>query len=143
MPMTDYSKPILLIEDNPMDVDLTRRAFQKQHIINPIIVARDGEKALMLMEEWKDISDQPVMILLDLKLPKVNGLEVLANIKQTPVLKRIPVIVLTSSSDLGDLNKAYDLGVNSYIIKPIDFDEFIDVVGEINKYWCSLNILPR
>jgi CheY-like chemotaxis protein len=143
MPMTDYLKPILLIEDNPMDVDLTRRAFQKQHIINPIIVTRDGEKALMLMEEWKDISDQPVMILLDLKLPKVNGLEVLVKIKQTPVLKRIPVIVLTSSSDLGDLNKAYDLGVNSYIIKPIDFDEFIEVVGEINKYWCSLNILPR
>jgi CheY-like chemotaxis protein len=141
--MADYAKPILLVEDNPMDVDLTRRAFHKQNILNPIIVARDGEKALALINQWQDGSSQPVMILLDLKLPKVNGLEVLAILKQNPILKRIPIIVLTSSSDLGDLNRAYDLGVNSYIIKPIDFDEFIDVAGMIYKYWCTLNIHPR
>jgi CheY-like chemotaxis protein len=141
--MAEYTKPILLVEDNPMDVDLTRRAFQKQNILNPIVVARDGEKALAMMDQWQDGSNQPVMILLDLKLPKVSGLEVLAKLKQNPIFKKIPIIVLTSSSDLGDLNQAYDLGVNSYIIKPINFDEFIDVAGEINKYWCSLNILPR
>jgi CheY-like chemotaxis protein len=141
--MTEYTRPILLVEDNPMDVDLTRRAFQKRNILNPILVARDGEVALSMMEERADDPDQPIMVLLDLKLPKVNGLEVLAKIKNHPAMKRIPVIVLTSSSDSGDISKAYDLGVNSYIIKPVDFNQFMDVATQINQYWCSLNILPR
>lgn len=141
--MTEFTRPILLVEDNPMDVDLTRRAFQKKNILNPILIARDGESALSLMMSWKEDIDQPIMILLDLKLPKVSGLEVLAHIKSQPMLRRIPVIVLTSSSDSGDISQAYDLGVNSYIVKPVDFIQFMDVANQINQYWCSLNIYPR
>lgn len=141
--MTEFTRPILLVEDNPMDVDLTRRAFQKKNILNPILIARDGESALSLMMSWKEDIDQPIMILLDLKLPKVSGLEVLAHIKSQPLLRRIPVIVLTSSSDSGDISQAYDLGVNSYIVKPVDFIQFMDVANQINQYWCTLNIYPR
>jgi CheY-like chemotaxis protein len=141
--MTDYTRPILLVEDNPMDVDLTQRAFKKVNILNPIKVARDGEIALKMMMEWEDHLDQPIMILLDLKLPKVNGLEVLSNIKNHPNLRRIPVIVLTSSSDTSDITRAYDLGVNSYIIKPVDLCDFLDIATQINQYWCSINVLPR
>jgi CheY-like chemotaxis protein len=141
--MTEFTRPILLVEDNPMDVDLTRRAFLKRNILNPIIVARDGEVALNLMNSWESVSDQPVMVLLDLKLPKVTGLEVLAKMKQNPHHRRIPVIILTSSSDSGDIANAYDLGVNSYIVKPVDFNQFMDVATQINQYWCTLNIQPR
>jgi CheY-like chemotaxis protein len=141
--MTEFTRPILLVEDNPMDVDLTRRAFLKRNILNPIIVARDGEVALNLMNSWSSATDQPVMVLLDLKLPKVTGLEVLAKMKQDPHHRRIPVIILTSSSDSGDIAKAYDLGVNSYIVKPVDFNQFMDVATQINQYWCTLNIQPR
>lgn len=141
--MTEYTRPILLVEDNPMDVDLTRRAFQKKNILNPILIARDGESALTLMTSWKEDVDQPIMILLDLKLPKVGGLEVLAHLKSHPELRRIPVIVLTSSSNSGDIAQAYDLGVNSYIVKPVDFVQFMNVADQINQYWCALNIYPR
>jgi len=141
--MTEFTRPILLVEDNPMDVDLTRRAFLKRNILNPIIVARDGEVALNLMNSWSDVTDQPVMVLLDLKLPKVTGLEVLAKMKENPKHRRIPVIVLTSSSDSGDIANAYDLGVNSYIVKPVDFNQFMDVATQINQYWCTLNTQPR
>lgn len=141
--MTEFTRPILLVEDNPMDVDLTRRAFQKKNILNPILIARDGEAALSLMMSWKENDDQPIMILLDLKLPKINGLEVLARLKNHPELRRIPVIVLTSSSDSGDITRAYDLGVNSYIVKPVDFVQFMNVADQINQYWCTLNIFPR
>lgn len=141
--MTEFTRPILLVEDNPMDVDLTRRAFLKRNIMNPIIVARDGEVALNLINNWSETSDQPVMVLLDLKLPKVSGLEVLARMKQNPIHRRIPVIILTSSSDSGDIASAYDLGVNSYIVKPVDFNQFMDVATQINQYWCALNIQPR
>lgn len=141
--MTEYTRPILLVEDNPMDVDLTRRAFHKQNILNPIIVARDGEIALLMMKEWAKEDDPPILVLLDLKLPKVNGLEVLAQMKKHPEYKRIPVIVLTSSSDSGDILDAYNLGVNSYIVKPVDFNQFMDVAAQINQYWCTLNIQSR
>lgn len=141
--MNDFSKPILLVEDNPMDVDLTKRAFQKKNILNPILIARDGEAVLRMMTGWEKGAEHPIMILLDLKLPKVNGLEVLARLKSDPDLRKIPVIILTSSSDSGDISRAYDLGVNSYILKPVDFTQFMDVADQINQYWCTLNILPR
>ncbi len=140
--MTDLTRPILLIEDNPMDVDLTRRAFQKRNILNPIVVARDGELAMSMINEWGKNIEYPIMVLLDLKLPKLNGFEVLSRIKQHPEYRKIPVIILTSSTDSGDINNAYNLGVNSYIVKPIDFNQFMDVATQINQYWCNLNIQP-
>ena len=140
--MIEATRPIMLVEDNPMDIDLTRRAFQKRQIFNPIVVARDGEAALAMMMDWQKNTEHPVIILLDLKLPKVTGLEVLAQIKKHPKFKKIPVIILSSSSDAGDISQAYDLGVNSYIVKPVDFDQFMDVVTQINQYWCMLNIVP-
>lgn len=138
--MQNKNHPILLIEDNPVDVDLTIRAFKKQNITNPIEIARDGEEAINMIEKWKDSKLIPVVILLDLKLPKYNGLEVLKEIKTHPVFKKIPVVVLTSSAEDSDINAAYDLGANSYIVKPVQFDKFIEVAAQIELYWTVLNI---
>lgn len=138
--MQNKNHPILLIEDNPVDVDLTIRAFKKQNITNPIEIARDGEEAINMIEKWKDSKLIPVVILLDLKLPKFNGLEVLKEIKTHPVFKKIPVVVLTSSAEDSDINAAYDLGANSYIVKPVQFDKFIEVAAQIELYWTVLNI---
>ncbi len=132
--------PILLVEDNPMDVDLTRRAFGKQKITNPILVARDGEAAISYLEKWADGELIPRIILLDLKLPRIEGLEVLRRFKTHPIYGQIPVIILTSSSDSGDISKAYKLGANSYIIKPVDFEKFLEVADLIHLYWCNMNI---
>ncbi|EXJ10382.1 MULTISPECIES: response regulator [Nitrincola] len=132
-------QPILLVEDNPVDLDLTLRAFKRKHFLNPIEVARDGEEALAYIERWDAGERTPLVILLDLKLPKVNGLEVLKELKQHPVYKTIPVVILTSSSEGVDMKTAYSLGVNSYIVKPVDFAKFIDVAEQIELYWCALN----
>lgn len=131
--------PILLVEDNPVDVDLTLRAFKKQNLTNNIVVVRDGEKALQQMELWDKGQQVPVVILLDLKLPKVDGLEVLRVLKTHAVYKTIPVVVLTSSGDDRDIAEAYELGVNSYIVKPVSFDKFVDVAAQIELYWTILN----
>jgi hypothetical protein len=131
--------PILLVEDNPVDVDLTLRAFKKQNLANPIIIARDGEEAINQIKLWRNGENIPVVVLLDLKLPKYNGLEVLNEIKSDAEFKTIPVVVLTSSSDDADVEKAYKLGANSYIIKPVDFDKFVEVAAQIELYWNVLN----
>lgn len=131
--------PVLLVEDNPVDVDLTLRAFKKQHLTNNIVVARDGEQALQQIELWDKGSAIPIIVLLDLKLPKIDGLEVLRIFKTHPVYKAIPVVVLTSSGDDKDIEKAYELGVNSYIVKPVNFDKFMEVTKQIELYWMALN----
>jgi len=136
------NKPILLVEDNPMDVDLTLRAFKRRKVINPIIVARDGEEALAWLPRWEAGEEKPVVILLDLKMPKVDGLEVLRQIKSHPEHKTIPIVVLTSSSEDRDIHEAYDLGVNSYIVKPVDFEKFLEVAGQLELYWAVLNQPP-
>src|SRR5680860_119595 len=127
--------PILLVEDNPVDVDLTLRAFKKQNLTNPIIVARDGEEAIDQIKLWEKGNQIPLVILLDLKLPKFSGLEVLKEIKSHPKFKTIPVIILTSSSEDTDVEKAYKLGANSYIVKPVEFDKFVEVAAQIELYW--------
>lgn len=130
---------ILLVEDNPVDVDLTLRAFKKQKSTNNIVVARDGEQALQQIELWDKGAPVPTVILLDIKLPKVDGHEVLKTLKLHPVYKTIPVVVLTSSGDDRDISQAYKLGANSYIIKPVSFDKFIEVAAQIELYWTGLN----
>jgi CheY-like chemotaxis protein len=136
--MTD-DRPILLVEDNPMDVDLTRRAFARRHVVNALEVARDGEEALGWIARWESGEPLPVVILLDLKLPRVSGLEVLRRLKQHPRLARIPVVVLTTSREDADVAAAYALGVNSYIVKPVEFEKFVEVAAQIDLYWCVLN----
>jgi CheY-like chemotaxis protein len=134
---------ILLVEDNPMDVDLTKRAFAINKLPVSIDVASDGEEALKCIPKWDGGAPVPRVILLDLKLPKVGGLEVLKTLKAHPVYQRIPVVVLTSSSEERDLMTAYSYGANSYIVKEIDFDKFLEIAAQIENYWCNLNVLPR
>jgi len=135
--------PILLVEDNPMDVDLTKRAFARRKLVNPIEVARDGEEALDYLSRWETGEPLPVVILLDLKLPKVGGLEVLRRLKAHPRFHSVPVVVLSSSDEDHDIQTAYELGVNSYIVKPVDFDKFVKVAKRIEVYWTVLNEPPR
>jgi CheY-like chemotaxis protein len=135
--MTD--RPILLVEDNPMDVDLTLRAFQRRRVTNPVLVARDGEEALAWLPRWEAGETWPAVILLDLKLPKVDGLEVLRQLKQHPTLRAIPVVVLTTSEEGADVQAAYLMGVNSYIVKPVEFEKFMDVSEKIDLYWTVIN----
>ncbi len=135
--------PILLVEDNPLDVDLTLRAFQRRKLANPILVARDGEEALAWIPRWESGETLPAVILLDLKMPRVDGLAVLRTLKSHPLLRRIPVVVLTTSKEDRDVQVAYDLGVNSYIVKPVGFDNFMDVAQQIELYWCVINELPK
>lgn len=134
--------PILLVEDNPMDLDLTLRAFAKRKFSNSIQVARDGEEALAFLPRWAAGEAMPAVILLDINLPKVGGLDVLRQIKSNEQFRRIPVVMLTSSREHSDLKAAYDLGVNSYIEKPVSFSKFIEVAGQIELYWCVLNERP-
>lgn len=137
------SKPIVIVEDNPMDADLTVRAFRRRKVTNPIEVARDGEEALAWIPRWEAGEPLPVVILLDLKLPKVDGLEVLRQLKAHPSLRTIPVVVLTTSAQESDVQGAYRLGANSYIVKPVDFDKFLEVAGQIELYWSVLNRPPE
>lgn len=142
MNATLSAPPILLVEDNPMDLDLTLRAFSKKKFSNQVHVARDGEEALAFMPRWEAGEPLPAVILLDINLPKVNGLEVLRQLKAHERFRRIPVVILTSSREDKDLNTAYDLGVNSYIEKPVSFSKFMDVAEQIELYWCVLNERP-
>ena len=135
---------ILLVEDNPGDVELTREAMAEGKFTNHLSVASDGEEALaMLRRQGQHCSaPRPDLVLLDINLPKKNGLEVLAEIKQDADLKRIPIIVLTTSASERDLFASYDLHANCYVRKPIDMDEFIEAVRSIERFWLSLVILP-
>ena len=133
-------RPILLVEERSADVDLTKRAFAKRKLLNPITVARDGEEALALFQRWEAGEPIPICILLDLKMPKVNGLEVLRRLKSHPQFSTIPVIVLTTSTEDRDVEEAYKLGCNSYIVKPVEFEKFMEVASNIEVYWCALNI---
>ncbi|MFN7944518.1 MAG: response regulator [Blastocatellia bacterium] len=138
-----YTPPILLVEDNPMDLELTLRAFNKRRLSNPIEIARDGAEALSFLSRWDAGETRPAVILLDLKLPRVDGMEVLRQLKTHPEYSTIPVVILTTSSEDRDINTAYQLGVNSYIIKPVDFEKFQSVAEQIELYWCVLNEKPR
>ncbi len=139
---------ILLVEDNPNDVELALHAFRKHKVATRIHVARDGVEALDYIfadgdYSGRDINNRPKIILLDLKLPKVDGLEVLKRVKGDPRTKMIPVVILTSSSEERDIVESFNLGVNSYIRKPVDFEQFTDSVRTIGLYWLLLNQLPE
>ena len=145
--MRDTLAHILLVEDNRMDVELTLDAFREARLLNAIHVAPNGQDALdYLFGEGKytDRSAHPLpsLVLLDLKLPGIDGFEVLRRIKSTPMLKRLPVIILTSSKEEGDRAFSYDNGANSYLVKPVSFDGFLDVVRKIEGYWLALNVAP-
>lgn len=140
--MDNSLSPILLVEDRATDLDLTKRAFARSHLLNPIEVARDGEQAIAFIDRWKAGEPVPVFILLDLKLPKVSGLEVLKEIKSHSEYARIPVIVLSTSQEDNDIQEAYRLGCNSYIVKPVEFNKFMQVAAQVEVYWCALNTSP-
>ena len=144
----NYEVEILLVEDNPNDAELAMRALVKNNLANNVISVKDGEEALdYIFARGKFKSGTrlniPKLILLDLKLPKIDGLEVLKILKADPVTKMIPVVVLTSSKEERDMVESYRLGVNSYIVKPVDFDKFIDAVRDIGLYWLLLNQQPE
>ena len=145
--MTEHEIEILLVEDNPNDVKLTLHAFKKHHLSNRIQVVRDGAEALEFIFctgafAHRNIENGPKVVLLDLKLPKVDGLEVLRRIKADPRTQSIPVVVLTSSREDRDIIESYKLGVNSYIVKPVDFEQFIESARLLGLYWVLLNQPP-
>jgi len=137
--MNSY-KTILLVEDNPSDIALTKRALEKAKVMNQIIVAEDGQAALDYLQGGE--TDQPALVLLDLNLPKVSGLEVLKRIRANPRSRRIPVVILTTSNEPHEIAAGYDLGVNSYLVKPVDFVRFTEVVSHLGLYWLLLNERP-
>ena len=140
-------KMILLVEDNPDDEALTMRALKQSKLANEIVIARDGNEALEFMFgtgkfEGRDVSHTPAVVLLDLKLPKLSGLEVLERLRADPRTKLVPVVVLTSSSEDEDMLRSYQLGANSYVRKPVVFGKFADAVSQLGLYWVLLNQLP-
>jgi len=137
-------RPILMVEDNEMDLDLCLQAFREHAIANPLVVCRDGEEALQYIDAHPDGHDPgvPVIVLLDLRLPKVDGIDVLRHARQHPVWQQVPFIVLTTSRQDSDIGAAYKLGVNSYIVKPVDFVEFTEVAKRIEMYWVLTNVPP-
>ncbi|WP_457106935.1 response regulator [Methylobacterium sp. P5_C11] len=139
-------KPILLVEDNPNDIELTLAALESSQLANEIVICRDGAEALDFIYRRgayeKRLAQDPAVVLLDLKLPKVDGLEVLARIKGDPATRKIPVVMLTSSREETDLVRSYDLGVNAFVVKPVGFDEFFVAIKEIGVFWALLNEPP-
>jgi CheY-like chemotaxis protein len=139
-------KPILLVEDNPNDLELTLVALDKSQLANEVIVARDGQEAIDYLTgegEWKERAPgNPAVILLDLKLPKIDGLEVLGQIRANAALKSIPVVMLTSSREEQDLIRSYELGVNAYVVKPVEFAEFVEAISDLGVFWAVLNEPP-
>jgi len=138
------NKTILLVEDNPSDADLTRRALFKGRISNELVVVEDGQEALDYLRAegafaGRNISETPTVVLLDLKLPKIPGLEVLRTIRADARIRRVPIVILTSSKEEEDVGAGYDLGVNSYVRKPVDFKEFQTAVENLGLYWLILN----
>ena len=139
-------KPILLVEDNPKDLELSLVALEKSQLANDVVIARDGAEAIDYLccqgAHASRARGNPAVVLLDLKLPKVDGLEVLARIKGDPDLRSVPVVMLTSSREEKDLLKSYNAGVNAYVVKPVGFKEFIEVIQELGVFWALLNEPP-
>jgi DNA-binding response OmpR family regulator len=142
--VTNPTVEILIVEDNPNDLELAMHAFRRHNFANRIEVARDGQEALdyLLGADGRAPGARPKVILLDLKLPKVDGLEVLREIRADAVLSNLPVVILTSSREERDIVESYNLGVNSYIVKPVDFDKFVETVQTLGLYWLLLNEPP-
>ena len=143
----NHAPKILLVEDNPNDAELTIRALRKNNFSQALTHVKDGQEALDFLfgvgaYAGRDIKEQPKVILLDLKLPKVHGIEVLRQIRANPDTKLLPVVVLTSSREDSDLVAAYNLGVNSYIVKPVDYEKFTEAVTQLGIYWTLLNEIP-
>jgi two-component system response regulator len=141
------SKIILLVEDNPSDIGLAQRALAKSHVANELVVAEDGQEALDYLfgagvYAGRDVADLPTLVLLDLKLPRVDGLEVLQRIRADERTRRLPVVILTTSQEEQDIAAGYDLGVNSYIRKPVDFNQFAQTIQQVGLYWLVLNEEP-
>jgi two-component system, response regulator len=139
---------ILLVEDNPQDAELTVRSLKKKNLANDLVVVEDGEEALEYLFcrgrfANRDVNQAPKVVLLDLKLPKVSGLEVLRALKQNEQTRTIPVVIVTSSREDPDIKTAYDLGANSYVVKPVDFDAFADAVCNLGLYWLLVNQAPK
>jgi DNA-binding response OmpR family regulator len=143
--MVSYLNSVLLIEDNPNDVILIRRAFQRANFKPTLIVIEDGDAAIAHFCQLLENDKQPLpeLILLDLKLPRRSGLEVLKWLRQHPQLKRLLIVVLTASRESADVNQAYEIGINSYLVKPIAFEELVNLVNLINRYWFQLNEKPN
>lgn len=137
-----HSRPILLVEDNPVDLDLTLRAFERRQLANPVQIARDGQEALDWIPRWEAGEALPLVVLLDIKLPRVNGLEVLQQLRSRAVSRHIPVVMLTSSQEDRDVRQAYENHANSYIVKPVNFDNLMEVAAQIKLYWCLINHPP-
>lgn len=140
-------RPILLVEDDPDDEALTLRALARTRLPNEVVVVRDGAEALDYLfalgkYKHRDVEHQPALVLLDLKLPKVDGFEVMRQIRSDPVTRLIPVVMLTSSREQGDLLTGYGTGANGYVVKPVDFDEFVKAVQELGDYWIRRNETP-
>lgn len=140
-------KRILLAEDNANDVELTVTALRENHVVNEVVVVRDGAQALDYLYKQNEYADRagqnPALVLLDLKMPKVDGIEVLKRVKSDPAMRSIPIVVLTSSREEQDLVQTYDLGVNAYVVKPVDFHEFVDAVKLLGGFWAVVNETPR
>ena len=144
--MNSMLKPILLVEDNPHDLELTLIALSKSQLANQVVICRDGAEALDYLLQRGEYAGRtagnPAVVLLDLKLPKVDGLEVLAEIRDNPALKSLPVVMLTSSREEQDLIRSYELGVNAYVVKPVDFQEFVRAISDLGIFWAVLNEPP-
>jgi CheY-like chemotaxis protein len=139
-------KPILLVEDDPRDLELTLVALERSQLANEVVVVRDGEAALEYLQRLGDFAKRaegnPAVILLDLKLPKVNGLEVLQTVRSTEGLRSIPVVMLTSSHEESDVLRSYQLGVNAYVVKPVEFKQFVEAIADLGIFWAVLNEPP-
>jgi len=139
-------KPILLVEDDKRDLELTLVALERSQLANDVVVVRDGAQALQYLNRQGEHADRPegnpAVILLDLKLPKVNGLEVLRSVRSTEGLRSIPVVMLTSSHEESDLVKSYELGVNAYVVKPVEFKQFVGAIADLGIFWAVLNEPP-
>lgn len=139
-------KPILLVEDDKRDLELTLIALERSQLANEVVVMRDGAQALDYLRREGDFEERdagnPAVVLLDLKLPKVNGLEVLQAVRADPALRSLPVVMLTSSQEENDVVKSYELGVNAYVVKPVAFDRFVSAIGDLGVFWAVLNEPP-